>query len=103
MLAAMDASLHAAFAGAGLADAGLYTPHGADAAVDCSVYIDRNVQPVGEFGQMTAPRTEVVYVLGSMPVPPAEHGRLVADGDTLINVHEIENDGSLSRWVVRRG
>ena len=103
-MATMDAHLHAGFAAAGLADAGLYTPKGGGTSVACSVYVDRSVQPIGEQGQLSAARCEVVYVLASMvPQLPANGGVLVVDGDSLTNVHEITNDGSLSRWLVRGG
>ena len=102
-LADLDVSMHAAFADAGMADHGQYTPKGGT-AVPCDVYVDRTVQEVGDLGQMRAPRIEVTYVLASLaPTVPANGGVLVVDGDTLTNVYEISNDGSLSRWLVSRG
>lgn len=110
-LAALDADLHAAFAGAGMADRGLYLPPGVELppalpdplAANCDVFVDRDTQTLGETQQFKAGRVEVVYVLASMVVPPARRGQLVVDGVTYINDDEISNDGSLSRWVVRRG
>ena len=103
-LASLDAQLHAGLAVAGLADAGTYTPASGGLSVCCSVYVDRSVQDIGELNQISASRCEVTYVLGSMsPQLPSDDGILVVDGDTLVNVHELTNDGSLSRWLVRRG
>ena len=103
-LADLDASLHASFAAAGMADAGSYFDEGAatDAAgVPCRVYVDRDVQTVGEQRQFKAGRVEVSYVLPD--VSPRQGGRLLVDGDTYINADKISDDGSLSRWLVRRG
>lgn len=98
----MDADLHAAFADAGLADTVAYTPNPAGPVVEgVQVYIDRAHQQIGEFGQIVAPRTEVGYVLAT--VTPTKGGSFTIDGETWINVDNIGNDGSLSRWVVRRG
>lgn len=112
-LADFDADLHWAFAGAGMADNGLYTPPAPPAPVDpeapapaatpCSVYVDRDTQTLGETRQFKAGRVEVAYLLSAMPEAPRKGGRLLVDGDTYINDDEISNDGSLSRWVVRRG
>jgi hypothetical protein len=100
----MDSALHAAFSDAGGADQGQYTVPVSGAQVSCSVYVDRSLQDVGEAGQLKATRTEVTYVLASMaPVLPAERGRLAVDGELYVHVHEISNDGSLSRWLVRHG
>ncbi|MEJ2790094.1 MULTISPECIES: hypothetical protein [unclassified Pseudoxanthomonas] len=102
-MAQFDQGAHAAFAAAGMADHGQYTPKGGT-AVSCDVFVDRSVQDVGDLGQARSSRTEVVYVLSSMtPTVPAAEGVLVVDGDTLTNVYEISNDGSLSRWLVRGG
>ncbi|GAB3305648.1 hypothetical protein [Luteimonas notoginsengisoli] len=103
-LADLDAGLHAAFAASGMADAGLYLPKdAAPGAVPtaCRVYVDRDIQTLGETQQYKAGRVEVAYVLAD--VQPRKHGQLVVDGDTYFNDDEISNDGSLSRWVVRRG
>ena len=99
-LAALDTSIHAAFAGAGLADSGLYTAPGGETAVACRVYVDRDVQLRGEFGQIVGKRTEVAYLRAD--VTPVRGGTLVVDGDTFVNVEPIEgSDGSIDRWLVR--
>lgn len=114
-LAAMDASLHAGFAAAGMADAGLYTPPGLQPPAEeggagvpypaepCQVYVDRDTQTLGDTRQFKAGRVEVAYVLGSLATPPRKLGKLAVDGDEYLNDDELSNDGSVSRWVVRRG
>lgn len=100
----IDATLHASFADAGMADVGLYTPPASppDAvASSCLVYVDRDVQTLGDTRQFKSGRVEVVYVLASLNVAPRKHGRIQADGDSYLNDDEISNDGSLSRWTVR--
>lgn len=114
-LADFDAMAHASFAAAGMADTGLYTAPGMlppaeeggeptpHPAVGCDVYVDRNTQALGETQQFKAGRVEVAFVLGSMPVAPARGGQIVVDGDSYILADELSNDGSLGRWLVRRG
>jgi hypothetical protein len=103
-LAELDADLHGAFADAGMADIGAYTAPDAEPTEDplpVRVYVDRNVQTIGEFNQIAANRTEVSYVRAD--VAPVKGARLVVDGETFINVEVVSDDGSLSRWLVRRG
>lgn len=102
-LADMDADLHAAFADAGLADRGLYLP--ANAAPDAlpivvDVYVDRDIQTLGDVRQAMSGRVEVAYVLSPL-FKPAQGGVLVVDGDRYENAAAISDDGSISRWVVR--
>jgi hypothetical protein len=102
-LAAFDAQAHAAFAAAGLADGGQYTAPGGGAAVPVRVMVDRTAQQLGDFGTVNAPMVTVAYLLADLaPGVPDVRGRVVVDGDTFLNVREIDNDGSLSRWEVRR-
>lgn len=102
-MAAFDGLAHGAFADAGIADLGVYTPPGVDPVPvpNVRVFVDRAVQQIGEFGNISAGRTEVRYLLSD--VSPEAGGKLLVDGDTFINTAEIDNDGSLSRWQVRRG
>jgi hypothetical protein len=103
-LAAMDADLHAAFADAGLADDGLYTPPNAAPGatpVPVRVYVNRDVQDIGAGNQVSVGRVEVQYLLAD--VTPAIGGQLVVDGDTYINAGEMSNDGAIAVWAVRRG
>ena len=100
-LAAFDASAHAALASSGLADTGQYTPPGGGTAVAVRVLVDRTTQQIGDFGTVNAGQVTVSYLLAD--VAPAVGGRLAVDGDTYRNEREIDNDGALSRWEVRRG
>lgn len=102
-LDAFDKNAHASFAAAGLADTGAYTAPGtpAPSPVTVRVLVDRAAQQIGEFGTVSAGRVEVRYLLAD--VAPEANGKLLVDGDTYINMSEIDNDGSMSRWLVRRG
>jgi hypothetical protein len=100
-LQALDTALHTAFEAAGLASAGLYTAPGAEVAVPASVYIDKDIETIGDLRQFKAGRVEVLYVNWS--IAPAQGGKLEVEGETYINGKELSNDGSSSRWTVRRG
>jgi len=103
-LAALDDDLHAAFADAGLADMGLYAaPNAAPDAppLDVRVYVDRDTQTLGDVRQVQAGRVEVAYVL-QPGFRPAQNGVLLVDGDRYENANPISDDGSVSRWLVRR-
>jgi len=102
-LAELDAELHAAFVDAGLADRGQYWPPNAasDAlAIDVDVYVDRDIQTLGDVRQAVSNRVEVAYVLSPL-FKPVQGGLLVVDGDRYENAAAISDDGSISRWVVR--
>lgn len=102
-LHALDADLHAALADAGLGNTGHYTAPGANFDVPVRCYLDRNVQVLGEFGQVVARRDELSILLEDVPAP-AGKGRvyLPDEATTYMLTDEINNDGSLSRWAVRR-
>lgn len=103
----MDAELHAAMLDAGMADSGHYTAPGANFDVPVRIYIDRAAQVLGEFGQVVGRRIEIGLLLEDVPAP-AKGGQVYvpAEGATyqLVSQPEGDNtdDGSLSRWVVRR-
>lgn len=103
-LTELDASLHAAFAAAGMADSGYYTPVPGAVPVPCQVYVTRDVETIGDLRQFKAHSVEIDYVLGSLALAglePAQKGRLLVDGDLYENATQISNDGSMSRWKVR--
>jgi len=103
-LAALDADIHAAFLDAGLADVGEYWPPGAllDApGMPVRVYVDRDIQTMGEVRQVRAGRIEVGYVLAPGLVPE-QGGLLLVDGERFENANPISDDGSVSLWLVRR-
>jgi len=100
-LAEMDAGLHASFAAAGMADTGEYTPPGANGAMPCHVYVDRNIETIGGLQQFQAGRVEIAYVR-SEGFNPVQKGQVLVDGERYINSKLISDDGSLSRWLVAR-
>lgn len=100
-LAGLDASLHASFAAAGMADAGAYTTPDGGAAVPCQVYVDRDCEMIGGLKQFVAGRVEIAYVCRA-GFRPVQKGRVLVDGDTYINAEPLSDDGSVSRWLVRR-
>lgn len=100
-LAGLDASLHASFAAAGMADSGAYTSPDGGAAVPCQVYVDRDCETIGGLKQFVAGRVEITYVR-PYGFRPAQKGQVLVDGDAYVNAELISDDGSLSRWRVRR-
>ena len=100
----MDAVLHGAFAGAGLADIATYRAKDVswdEPGIPVRVYVDRDRQRIGEFGNVAAPQTEIEFL--HEDVTPAAGGRLVVDGERWVLQTPLSDDASLSRWVVRRG
>jgi hypothetical protein len=110
-LSRMDALIHRRLAVAGLAEEPTdaqytqpdkETPGGYSAtSTPCRIYVDKDTQTVGEVKQFKAGRVEVVYFLEDCD--PRQHGKVVVSGETFVNVDKIKDDGSLSRWLVRRG
>lgn len=95
----MDATLHAAFASAGMAETGTYTPPGGGAAVPVRVMVDRGVQAQGEYGVAVGPLI-VVRILRADVVSPDAGGTLVIGGETFTLDRLESEDESASRWVV---
>lgn len=103
----MDADLHAALADAGMADRGHYTAPGANFDQPCRIYIDRAAQVLGEFGQVVGRRIEMAILAADVDARakgvvyvPFE-GR--PGGESFTLVEKVQDDGSLSHWVVRLG
>lgn len=97
----MDATLHAAFAGAGMAETGTYTPQGGGAAVPVRVMIDRGVQAQGEYGVAVGPLI-LVRILRADVESPDAGGTLVIGSETFTLDRPESEDESASRWVVTR-
>ncbi len=98
----LDASLHAAFAAAGMAEFGLYTAPGASVAMPYQVYVDRDVETIGGLRQFMAGRTEIAFVL-QPGLNPTSGGKIEVDGSTYVVGKIISDNGSVSRWTVRNG
>ncbi|MCU1041301.1 hypothetical protein [Stenotrophomonas maltophilia] len=105
----LDASLHAAFAVAGMASIGTHTAK-KDGAVTANVrvYIDRDVETIGELRQFVAGRVEIAYLRAD--VEPEQGDRLevgvAGNGlgvEVFFNSKKLSDDGSRSRWLVNRG
>ena len=83
-----------------MADIAEYTPPAGGLTIPCSVYVSRDIETVGDLRRFKQGNVEVDYVIGS--VKPEAKGRLLVDGELYANASEISNDGSVSRWQVRR-
>lgn len=105
-LNALDAELHAALQDAGLADQGHYTAPTANFDVPVRIYLDRDARRLGELGQVLG--RHVVMGLLLADVTPTVGGRVYVPADEAIYQlvkpadDGVLDDGSMSRWVVRR-
>lgn len=101
---ALDADLHAAFAGAGFAfDSGVYRAPGIvppTPGTTCRGYVDLGTQVLGEFGQIIGRRDEITFLLPD--VTPANKGTVEVDGVRYMLTDKVSDDEGQSRWVVRR-
>jgi hypothetical protein len=107
-LAALDARVHAAFARAGYAFTGMYTPPGGNLALPVSGYLNLGVQVGGQFGQVLSRRDEMELLAGD-GLGLAKDGRVFIEdvkdsgiGETWNLEKQLGDDGSLTQWVVRR-
>jgi hypothetical protein len=98
----MDADLHAALADAGLGNDGHYTAVDANFDVPVRCYLDRAVQVLGEFGQVVGRRDELVILSADVEAAAKARVFLPDEGITVMLGDKVSDDGSLSRWVVRR-
>ncbi len=99
---ALDADLHAALAEAGLGNTGHYTAPGANFDQPVRCYLYRAVQVLGEFGQVIGRRDEIAIL--SEDVAAVGKGRvLLPDESVTVELGDkVSDDGSMTRWVVRR-
>jgi hypothetical protein len=102
-LATFDNESFADFKGADMADMGSYTAPGWT-AFDRRIYFDSGVQSLGDYNQVSSPRTLIGFLLVDGPV--VKDARVVVDGCSYV-LQQIaaddKNDGSLQWWVVRNG
>lgn len=113
LLQSLDASISAAFASAGMADAALYLPEAtvppavpAPVAAACTVLVDRDIEIYGQEQPDVATR-HVVVTLFRGEVEPAQYGTVTLV-DTLTGLAgeafrleaKLDEDESKSRWVV---
>lgn len=103
-LAALDAVIHGALRGAGLADTVQYlAPKSEPGAVSrpASAYVDRDIETVGDMRQVVAGRTEVAFIL-EPGFEPKQRGTVRLVDGLYELATPISNDGSVSRWLVTR-
>jgi hypothetical protein len=106
-LAELDAELHGAFADAGLADTGLYTPppphplppdYEPPEPLAVAVYLDRSSQAVGAAGQAVVSGTRIGIILAG--VLPRQGGTVAIDGGATWRLGELQdNDGSIATFA----
>lgn len=101
----MDALMHGIFVDAGLAEAAataLYQAPGETTQIECRVYVDRNLQTIGDFGPSSGPRTLIGILLADVPAPA--QGALITIGSEVFSLESQESrDEGISRWVVGNG
>lgn len=100
-LAAFDAGIFAGLMAAGLGErVGYLAPDGAG-AIEVDALIDRGVQRIGEYGQVLGHQDEASFRRAE--VEPVAGAILTCGADTWALVECLADDGSLSRWSLRRG
>lgn len=98
----LDDDLMVAFKGAGMADAGVYTPV-AGAPIDCDVYVDEGIAEFGDdLATVVGRRTLVTLLTRQVPVPERD-ATVLADGVTYTLDRLESRDQSVQRWVVTHG
>lgn len=98
----MDAVLHEAFAGAGIAfTGGTYTPAGAlePSATQVRGYVNLGVQVLGDFQQVVDRRDEIELLRADVP-DPRKGATVVAEGRRYQLDAKVFDDEGRSVWVV---
>jgi hypothetical protein len=98
-LRSLDARIMAALGRYGAADVGVYVSKDTQTTVNpCSVYLDRDVQTVGDFGQVIGQKTHATFLLAE--VTPQQGGRFTLGAEVWKLDTELSRDESRSRWAV---
>ncbi|HYQ23950.1 head-tail joining protein [Stenotrophomonas sp.] len=98
----MDATIHGALAIAGMVSTATVTSEKTGVVTaGVRIYIDRDVETIGDLQQFVAGRVEIVYLRAD--VDPDQGDRVEVDGETFVSAKRLSDDGSRSRWLVRRG
>lgn len=98
----MDATIHAAMLGSGLAFSGEYRAPGVSFAVPGQIvrgYLDRGIEFYGELGQVIGRRDELTLL--SAAYAPAKNGHVDADGERFVLAEKLDEDESSVRFTVR--
>lgn len=97
----MDATIHGALAIAGMVStATVKSEKTGVVTAGVRIYIDRDVETIGDLQQFVAGRIEIAYLRAD--VEPEQGDRVEFDGEAFANVKKLSDDGSRSRWLVRR-
>ncbi|HDS1303530.1 TPA: hypothetical protein QEK28_000327 [Stenotrophomonas maltophilia] len=98
----MDATIHGALTIAGMVStATVRSEKTGIVTAGVRIYIDRDVETIGDLQQLVAGRVEIAYLRAD--VEPEQGDRVEVDGEAFVNVKKLSDDGSRSRWLVRRG
>jgi hypothetical protein len=104
ILRALDAAILADAIRDGLADTGTYTPPSPPGGAAFSVRVMRDDVQVDTFGEnrpVASTRTELVLLKADFTVAARRGGTVLVDGVTFTLEDLVEEDQSLTRWVVR--
>jgi len=97
----MDATIHGALAIVGMVStATVKSEKTSVVTAGVRIYIDRDVETIGDLQQFVAGRVEIAYLRAD--VEPEQGDRVEVDGEAFVNVKKLSDDGSRSRWLVRR-
>ncbi|MBK0011126.1 hypothetical protein [Stenotrophomonas sp. S41] len=97
----MDATIHGALAIAGMVStATVRSEKTGVVTAGVRIYFDRDVETIGDLQQFVAGRIEIAYLRAD--VEPEQGDRVEVDGEAFVNVKKLSDDGSRSRWLVRR-
>jgi hypothetical protein len=105
LLATLDEQIHDLMLEDGLAHMARYTAPGATTDTEARVYLFRNALVRGDFGQLTGRRDEMQIINGALD--PRAKGEVFVEypdktgGERYVLQDKLEDDGSVSRWVVR--
>jgi hypothetical protein len=103
-LRALDAEIHAGLTSAGFAESGTYTPPSPPGGAAFSVRVMREDVQVDSYGDnrsVASTRTELVLLKADFTVAARRGGTVLVDGSTFTLEDLVEEDQSLTRWVVR--
>lgn len=110
-LSDLDAIIHSAMSAAGIADHAEYRASPSGPAVPCRVFVNRAMQQMGDFGQVSGARV-LVEILRADVADPVR-GAIVTLVDPATGLPtgeafkleslEAGTDESMSRWVVGNG
>lgn len=95
-LRALDADIMTALGAAGMADLALY------GTTPCDVYVNRNAQFLGDHPGIAAGQ-RVVITFRRAQVTPERGGILTIGSETFLLNELVDEDESLSSWVVTSG